>query len=220
MRSRATALVPLVLVALQACANGPGLPLALPRASSGAPRVPRWDEPRREVRRELGPTGQVVSLRELLVLPSGETLAHGRDAAWFPGGGLSHDRFFLEGEPAGLWRSWFLDGKPHSAVWCGDGPGTTRWWYPNGRLSARGAARGAVKEGEWTFWYESGEVSEEGAYRGGERHGLWSLWYDGGGPRARGAYDNGVRVGTWEAWSADGTRTVRAVPVEAVEPGP
>jgi hypothetical protein len=145
-------------------------------------------------------------------MPDGAVVPHGRDAVWYASGRLKHDRFFLEGEPAGLWRSWYEDGTPRSAVHCGAEPATTRWWHPNGRLSSRGPTVRAVKEGAWTFWHADGRLAEQGEYRGGRREGVWTFWNADGRMTARGVYRDDLRVGDWEVWDEDGTPGLRVPP--------
>ena len=167
---------------------------------------PEEQAPKESIQESYFPgTDQLRYTRELLILPGGEIVIHGREAAWFRNGQQEYERFFDHGDATGLWKNWFSDGSPHSEIWCDPkGTGTTTWWYPNGQISSRGPAVAGLKHGAWTHFYEDGTKSSEGAYRRGKRNGYWTFWNELGQATASGRYENGIRVGTWELRRGDG----------------
>ncbi len=205
----------LASVALGACAcqSDPTVPAFTPPRSAN-PLVPSPNEPRREIHRKtFGGTEELFFVREVLVLPDGRRLRHGREIEWYRGGTVRHERFFERGEPAGLWRSWYPDGAPHSAVPCDPSLlRTATWWHANGRVSSEGPSVAGSKQGPWTHWHPNGAVAETGSYAGGLRQGEWMLWYEDGSVRARGSYRNDVRIGSWQWWTPEGVLVESSAP--------
>lgn len=144
--------------------------------------------------------------------PGGRKTRHGAELAWYADGALQWEREFVEGEPAGRWRSWYPDGTLESETWPDPGDGEAHessWWYPSGRLSSRGETVRGVRHGSWTAWYEDGTRRWEGRFVGGHREGPFTYWHADGSVEARGQYRADVRVGEW----------LSAQPGERTEPG-
>ena len=97
-------------------------------------------------------------------------------------GKLSYKGDFKNGQPHGLWTTYFPDGKP-------------RW---------QGYKKEGVNHGSYTMWYESGKKRIEGMYENGLKHGQSTAWHPSGVKWQQKSYDHGHPIGTWKKWDEKG----------------
>jgi antitoxin component YwqK of YwqJK toxin-antitoxin module len=140
---------------------------------------------------------------------------------------------YLEGEPEGLWTTWYKNGAKQSEgsyhrgymqgtwkSWNEDGTlmleatyargkldGPWRESWPNGRLKSRGTYKSGQPEGEWLEWYENGTKLREGSYVDGDQDGLWSGWDEDGKLKGSVLYKRGAIVTKAERGEQQGSET-------------
>ena len=138
------------------------------------------------------------------VYPGGRKIRHGPERAWYADGQLQWERDFLDGEPTGVWRSYYPDGTQESETWPGqdptgpaEGERIASWWHPNGRLSSRGPIVYGARSGTWEFWHDNGALAGRGSYAANRREGLWTFWTRDGSVAEQGRSRAGQRVGDW-----------------------
>lgn len=183
-------------IALAAC--GPDFRPAS-RVLAGPP--PQTHEPVIDRRRTYfgGDTDRPRREWHVLILPHGAEELHGKDSSWYSDGHLEYEHEFEHGEPSGLWRSWYPNGKPKSEATFGKAQsGPMRWWYENGQLSSEGPALNGVKDGVWTTWHPNGTKASQGPYVSGRREGAWIFWNDDGSHKESGEYRDDAKVGKWD----------------------
>lgn len=170
--------------------------LELPSAMRG----PAEEEPgQMDLRREYwdgGPSPRELrSEVEGLVFRGGKFQKHGRERAYFRGGGLEFERHWVRGLPAGLWLAWWENGTQRSeCLFTPDGgESEMRFWHANGVLAAHGPAIHGRRTGFWQFFREDGSLESEGLLLDGLREGEWRFFDDCGGPEEPLRFSRGVR---------------------------
>jgi hypothetical protein len=70
---------------------------------------------------------------------------------------------------AGVWRTWFEDGRPALEIEYLGGVRErgAREWHPNGMPAAEGSYLGGLRDGRWRFWDERGQPTGERWYSNG-----------------------------------------------------
>lgn len=97
----------------------------------------------------------------------------GRHIHRYPGGGLSEERYFINGKKDGPQRGWWPDGKPKFRFSC----------YNN------------EFEGKLEEWSDSGILIKQFNYRNGYENGPQRLWWSNGTVRANYVVKNGRKFG-------------------------
>jgi hypothetical protein len=185
--------IALLLVALTACA-----PSFREASRALGQDLPPLGEPVLDRRRSYFDNDTTRPHREfhVLIYPDGRHVPHGRDTSWYADGKLEWEREFEDGEPTGVWRSWYENGSPRSEATFGSADlAPMRWWHANGQLSSEGLAVNGAKDGAWTHWHANGVTSAEGRYLLGKREGPWTLWKEDGAIAERVEYRADQKVG-------------------------
>ena len=100
-------------------------------------------------------------------------------------GEITYKGDLKNGQPHGLWTTYFSDGKP-------------RW---------EGYKREGVNHGPFTMWYENGRKRIEGSYENGLKHGRSIAWHQNGVKWQQKSYHLGNPVGKWKTWDKKGILT-------------
>jgi len=195
--SRAAALLTtLALLACGACRQSIELPASMRGvADKGAGEM--------DLRREYWDAGpkpqQLRSEVEGLVQRGGAFVKHGRERAFYVDGSPQFERHWVRGEPAGLWQSWWENGRLRSE--CSfdkqQAPRQMSFWHANGQLDGRGMAINGRRIGVWEFFHANGVLESKGEYVAGERGGTWSFWDEHGVLLQSGRFESGNKVGEW-----------------------
>jgi hypothetical protein len=142
------AILPLLAASALACA-------AAALAAPAAPPVPA--APGHDVVEQRWPDGTLRERRQVLVLPSGETIDDGPFRRWFVDGTLEYEAVFVLGKKEG----------------------TTVRYHRNGRVASRERYREGKRDGPSLSWNDSGEKVKEERWAAGLPHGTWTVWEDG-----------------------------------------
>ena len=97
-------------------------------------------------------------------------------------GEITYKGDLKNGQPHGLWTTFFPDGKP-------------RW---------QGYKKNGVNHGSFTMWYENGKKRIEGSYENGLKKGRSISWHPNGAKWQQKSYESGNPVGTWKTWDESG----------------
>ena len=151
-------------------------------------------------------------------------------------GKLSYKGAYRKDKPVGVHRWYDEKGNVDSSVTYVDGEvlyrgivdkqgrkqGDWEYYYPGGKLKAKGSYKNDYKIGTWNYYFRNGQLEQTGRYIRGNPDGLWT-WYhsngqlwreeeyvmgeadgasveynDTGAVIARGEYIQGLREGDWE----------------------
>lgn len=76
------------------------------------------------------------------------------------------------------------------------------WW--EGRFAEYRAAGKPVRHGECSYFYPNGRLKARGQYADDRRDGQWILWHANGTVAVNGSYRNGKRIDGWKWWDEAG----------------
>ena len=126
-----------------------------------------------------GPSPGVV-VRWCDVERNGRPVYHGPVWRWYPSGKLDGKEYYVNGDAAGVWPS----------------------YYENGHMSSLGAWDGGTKRGLWKYWDGSGWLKTEVTYskEGNSR----TDYYPSGRKKAVGVFTRSGKVGKWTYWTQNG----------------
>jgi len=112
-------------------------------------------------------------------------LYHGPVWRWYRSGKLEGKEYYVDGAAAGVWPS----------------------YYENGKRSSVGAWEKGHKRGLWKYWDEGGWLREEVDYS--DRGNFCTFYYPSGRKRASGIFTRSGKVGEWISWAENGTEQAR-----------
>jgi len=112
-------------------------------------------------------------------------LYHGPVWRWYPGGKLEGKEYYVNGAGAGVWPS----------------------YYENGKRSSVGALERGQKRGLWKYWDESGWLKEEVNYS--DQGNICTFYFRSGRKRASGTFTRSGKIGEWISWAENGTEIAR-----------
>ncbi len=112
---------------------------------------------------------------------------HGPYAWWYDIEGKHKvaDGQYEEGQPTGLWVS----------------------YYDTGKRKIQGRYEAGKKAGRWVAWYPAGSPSTDIRFVDGAEHGLWRWWYDDGSLAGMGEFAKGKPHGRWTRCGRNGEIT-------------
>jgi hypothetical protein len=139
-----------VAVVLLAALGATGAPPAL-----ASP--PEHPEPTIVVVEKSWPNGQLRLRKQVLVLPDGTEVDHGRYERWHDNGNKEYEAVFVRGRKEG----------------------TTVRYHKNGWVAARQEYRDGKRHGASVSWDASGTKVKEENWADGRPHGTWTIWKDG-----------------------------------------
>jgi antitoxin component YwqK of YwqJK toxin-antitoxin module len=95
---------------------------------------------------------------------------HGPWSEHHPNGRVKTQGEFIDGNPAGAWRTFREDGSLAREVRYRDGKldGEEVVWHGNGVVGMRGTWKDGAREGLFTYWDEEGSLVREEELKGGE----------------------------------------------------
>ena len=144
-------------------------------------------------------TGRAVAEAGVLEDGGAGGVNDGPQRTWYPDGTLESDRSYSQGEPVGVWTTYWRTGLLQSSYHFDKSrPTPMTWWHANGIVASHGMARNGQRTGHWIYRYEHGAMRSEGSYANGRRHGEWIEYDPDGDWRERGTYRMGERMGDWE----------------------
>jgi len=132
---------------------------------------------------EINPDGPIEKSADGLQFTQEKTQVNHETTVGFTNkGDLSYKGDFKNGQPHGLWTTYFPDGKP-------------RW---------KGYKKEGTNHGPFTMWYESGKKRIEGMYENGLKHGQSIAWHPNGSKWQQKSHHHGNPVGIWKTWDENG----------------
>jgi hypothetical protein len=127
----------------------------------------------------LGPSPGVV-VRWCEIERNGRPVYHGPVWRWYPSGKLDGKEYYVNGDAAGVWPS----------------------YYENGHMSSLGAWESGHKRGLWKYWDEEGRLTTEVTYL--DAGNLRTDYYASGQKKAAGTFTQSGKVGKWIYWEQTG----------------
>lgn len=110
----------------------------------------------------------------------GRPVYHGPVWRWYPSGKLDGKEYYVYGDAAGVWPS----------------------YYENGHMSSFGAWERGNKRGLWKYWDDEGRLATEVTYSDEENRR--TDYYASGQKKAVGAFTRSGKVGKWTYWAGNG----------------
>ncbi|HIF15444.1 MAG TPA: toxin-antitoxin system YwqK family antitoxin, partial [Bacteroidetes bacterium] len=100
---------------------------------------------------------------------SGDILYTGTGYSLHSNGQLGFQSYYKEGNPDGLWRSWYENGQLKSEANYKEGnpDGLWRGWHENGQLGFQSYYKEGNPDGLWRGWHENGQLASEEYYKDG-----------------------------------------------------
>jgi len=181
--------VVVVLLALAACRNT-GQPIVkriTPLPNGGLPQTHQKIDPK---------TGRVQHEWSTISFGNETARKHGKETILRPDGSKEWEKEWDHGKPAGLWRSWYANGRMRSELFYA-GPEEERpmtFWFENGQRHMQGPAKNGQRCGHWKVWLADGTLVEEGGYVGNRRQGEWQAWSEDGKRMFVRVYQNDLRI--------------------------
>lgn len=87
--------------------------------------------------------------------------------------------------------------------------GEWEYFYPSGKILAKGVYENGKKNGTWTYYYENGKTQQTGKYTDGIYSGQWFWYYPNGAIRAQEFYRKGKLEGTIVEYDEAGNELTR-----------
>ncbi len=177
-----------------------------------APRFERWayrpegpppPQGLRQLETRSPLTGRLERAWSVRYEADGRAVREGLEQLWWPDGTLRAERRWRAGEPEGLWRSWYRNGRLEMEHAHGAQPALQTFFHVEGGVRAMGPALRGVKEGDWSHFRADGSLEKQGRYQGGSKVGVWTLYHPSLGLAARGRFEADRRVGEWRTWPAE-----------------
>lgn len=172
----------------------------------------RWAQPpmhqeppqgQRVIERTDKDTGIVLRRWTIRYASDGRAFRDGPEWLYWPDGTMRAERNWVDGEPAGRWRSFHSSGSLQMRLTHGPEPSNMAFFFDDGTVSAQGLALRGVKQGEWAHFHPDGSLSHLGFYERGMKQGAWTHHYPGGALARRGNYLDGRMDGTWQRWKPE-----------------
>lgn len=116
---------------------------------------------------------------------NGRPVYHGPVWRWYPSGKLDGKEYYINGDAAGVWPS----------------------YYENGHMSSLGAWERGHKRGPWKYWEEGGKLTTEVIYS--EESYLRTDYYTSGQKKAMGTATRSGKIGKWTYWDEKGNEKAR-----------
>jgi hypothetical protein len=126
-----------------------------------------------------GPSPGVI-VRWCDVERNGRPVYHGPLWRWYPSGKIEGREYYVNGDAAGVWPS----------------------YYENGHMSSLGGWESGQKRGLWKYWDKEGRLSTEVTYA--DEGNLRTDYYATGQKKAVGTFTRSGKVGKWTYWGQNG----------------
>jgi len=131
-----------------------------------------------------GPSPGVV-VRWCDVQRNGRPVYHGPLWRWYPSGKLESKEYYVNGDAAGVWPS----------------------YYENGRMLSLGAWEDGYKRGLWKYWDDGGHLITEVTYL--DDGNLRTDYYASGRKKAVGVFTESGKIAKWTYWDPNGVEKAR-----------
>jgi MORN repeat variant len=115
----------------------------------------------------------------------GRPVYHGPLWRWYPSGKLEGKEYYINGDAAGVWPS----------------------YYENGHMSSLGEWESGHKKGSWKYWDEEGTLKTEVTYS--EFDYARTDYYPSGRKKAMGVSTQSGKTGKWTYWDQSGNEKAR-----------
>jgi hypothetical protein len=116
---------------------------------------------------------------------NGRPVYHGPLWRWYPSGKPEGKEYYLNGDAAGVWPS----------------------YYETGHMSSLGAWENGHKSGKWKYWDQGGRLTTEVTYS--EEGNIRTDHYPSGQKKAAGVFTRSGKIGDWTYWAENGTEKAR-----------
>jgi MORN repeat variant len=126
-----------------------------------------------------GPSPGVI-VRWCQVQRDSRLLYHGPVWRWYRSGKLEGKEYYVYGDAAGVWPS----------------------YYENGHMSSLGAFEKGEKRGLWKYWDKQGQLRTEVTYS--DEGNLHTDYYPSGRKKAVGVFAQSGKIGKWTYWDENG----------------
>lgn len=178
--------------------------------TSGQPELPAKSEveeesladAERDVERELYPSGAVRTSREIMRLPSGETVSHGTWSWWDEAGNVIASGDFRDGKREGVWKRMY---EP------ADSPSFAEEPYVGftAPFQSVAAFQAGLMHGEWKISDARGRTIVSIHYQYGQRDGRATWWNPQGQKTQQVEYRAGLMEGDFVKWDVRGEEIFR-----------
>src|SRR5437868_2041467 len=131
-----------------------------------------------------GPSPGVV-LRWCDVERNGRPVYHGPVWRWYATGKLEGKEYYVNGDAAGVWPS----------------------YYKNGNMSSLGAFENGQKRGLWKYWDKAGRLTTTVSYS--DEGNVRTDYYASGQKKSVGVFIQSGKIGKWTYWGQTGNERAR-----------